>query len=607
MELSACLLALVLGPLAYQLSRAKLKTYSFVDGLVLVAVGGLVLFEILPEQVSTLGVWVVLMALGGFLFPHLIEVRLDSLPVSPRTIFSGLILLGMCIHQVLDGAALHPPGAGSEPHAVSHLGAAVILHQLPKGFLLWELARKAAGLATALLVIGGLLVATTVGYFLGIEVLGLLETRAVGCFQAFIAGGLLHVVFHHVPGAACGAPRGERAFWSGAGALVAVAVLIWLPRGHFVQEASSRAHDFQSGFLALAFESAVPILVGLVAAGLLQAFVPAGPLSWFHGRNRLTQALRGVVLGLPLPICSCGVTPVYHTLIRRSVPAAAAVAFLIATPEIGFDSFFLSLRFLGWEVTAIRLGMAFLIAVTSGCVLARVLDRVRPGVDLALEPLEGGGGKLGFRARCRRALDFGLFDLVDQIGPWLVAGLALAALAEPYLDPEWFATLPPGLDVLLLALVGLPIYVCASGATPLAAVLMGKGVSTGAVLAFLITGPTTNVTTFGILERLHGLWRAVALPVTVFILAVGLGLAVNAWTPAGRAPLLAELAAEPHSSLDIACALVLAVLLALSVLRLGPREFLARLGVEKDADESGGTHGEKHAAAEKHAHECAGA
>jgi hypothetical protein len=469
---------------------------------------------------------------------------------------------------------------------VSHLGAAVILHQLPKGFLLWELARKAGGPVTAVLVIGGLLVCTTLGYFLGVEVFGLFASDAMLYFQAFIAGGLLHVVVHHVPGGVEGKPHGARAFWSGVGALAAFAVVIWLPRGGFLEAMTARAIDFRATFLSLALESAVPILAGLLAAGMLQAFVPAGPLRWFHGRNRLSQAMRGIVLGLPLPICSCGVTPVYYTLMRRGVPAAAAVAFLIATPEIGFDSFFLSISFLGWQITLLRLGMAFVIAALTACILSSIFSHLSADAGLPQEPIEELSDSRSFATRLRRAFELGLADLVDQIGPWLLAGLFLAALAEPYVQADWFAALPQALEIILLALVGLPIYVCASGATPLAAVLLAKGVSAGAVLAFLITGPTTNITTLGVLSRLHGLRRAVALPITVFLLAVGLGFGVSAIQPRARADLLMDIASEPHNLFEVACALLLALLLGLSVLRLGPREFLARLGVQKDSEES---------------------
>jgi uncharacterized membrane protein YraQ (UPF0718 family) len=129
----------------------------------------------------------------------------------------------------------------------------------------------------------------------------------------------------------------------------------------------------------------------------LQACVPGSSLRWFHGGNRISSAARGVLFGVPLPICSCGVVPVYHTLIRRGVPAAAAVAFLIATPEIGLDSFFLSLGLLGLEITLIRLAMAFIVAFLSSCILSDLYSRVLPVSGEPEEPLTDGDSSRALR------------------------------------------------------------------------------------------------------------------------------------------------------------------------------------------------------------------
>ena len=158
-ELLLCLLALLCGPLLYQLARARRNTYAFFDGFVLVAVGGIVLIEILPGKFQALGIIALPVAIAGFIFPHALEHWLDSLPVSPRTILSGLIVAGLIIHQLLDGAALR---SGDEALGLSALAMAVILHQLPKGFLLWDIARKAKGAAAAALVVLGLAAASPI-------------------------------------------------------------------------------------------------------------------------------------------------------------------------------------------------------------------------------------------------------------------------------------------------------------------------------------------------------------------------------------------------------------------------------------------------------------
>jgi hypothetical protein len=165
---------------------------------------------------------------------------------------------------------------------------------------------------------------------------------------------------------------------------------------------------------------------------------------------------------------------------------------------------------------------------------------------------------------------------VDHTAPWILVGLGLAALMEPLLAAEWLSRLPPGLDVPLFALLGMPSYVCASGATPLVAVLLHKGLSPGAAVAFLITGPATNITTFAVLTKIHGRKVATLFAVVVAVTSVCLGLAVNAVMPAQ-----AGLAHQPEvghgGPVEVVGLVVLGAIFLASLLRQGPSLFLAQL------------------------------
>jgi hypothetical protein len=613
-ELLLCLAALAVGPVLYQISRTKASTYAFFDGFVLVGVGSLLCFDILPDTVAALGLWAIPVSIFGFIFPHFLEHRLGSLPVSPRTILSGLIIAGLIIHQLFDGVALSLPSAhdttahakdGGHDHTrygLTLIAIAVILHQVPKGFLLWEISRKAGGWKAAVVVIGGLLGVTMTGFLAGEPVLDLIRHDVVLGFQAFVAGGLLHVVVHHVSGTSLPHEHRRIALWGGIGALTATAGFALLPHVHGVEPLSDKAEELRAAFLHFWLDSAPSILLGFAASGLLQAFVSLRALAWLGGRNRVSQALRGITFGMPLPICSCGVTPVYKTLIERGVPPAAAVSFLIATPEIGVDSFFLSLGLLGPQVTAIRLAMAFVVAFLAACILSGPFSKTTsPGkAPEGKECWSDGRGSFSFKLRA--AARHGFVDLVDHLGAWILAGIAVAALIEPYWKEDWLAGMPAGLEVVLFALLGLPMYVCASGATPMAAALLVKGISPGAVLAFLITGPTTNVTTIGILGRVHGARRALAFPLTVFGLAVACGLLIDFLFPRVSLPHTAAGAETSPSLLAQVCAVALATLIIASILRSGPRRFLGKLSGEESLgqveDEGGAARGHDHA----HAH-----
>ena len=309
-------------------------------------------------------------------------------------------------------------------------------------------------------------------------------------------------------------------------------------------------------------------------AGLVHGFVAPGKLEWLNRGSRLRQSVSGMALGLPLPICSCGVVPLYESLVKRGVSTSAAVAFLIATPELGIDAVLLSVPLLGGPFTAVRVGAAALVAIAVALVMAR-LAPARP-TPRAL-PLAESGSVPTLRQKLQTAMRTGFAEMVDHTAPWILVGLIVAALLGPLLEGSWMTRLPAGLDVLLFAAIGLPLYVCASASTPLVGVLVAAGVSPGAGLALLITGPATNMATIGILSRLHGARFANSFAVVMVIAAVAVGLVVNALLPASSMPVMSRASLEQTTTLELFSVLALAALYAASVLRRGARGFLSEL------------------------------
>jgi hypothetical protein len=154
-------------------------------------------------------------------------------------------------------------------------------------------------------------------------------------------------------------------------------------------------------------------------------------------------------------------------------------------------------------------------------------------------------------------------------------GLVLSAMLMPYVDRAWIASLPRGIDVPIAALIGLPLYVCATGSTPLAAMLLVQGLSPGAVLALMLTGPATNVTTFGVLARLHGGRVAFVFALSMWLGAVGLGYLANWLLPSPPLPSLSE--AHVHTAGGWFAVVAVGAVFLGSLLRQGVRPFLERL------------------------------
>jgi len=326
-------------------------------------------------------------------------------------------------------------------------------------------------------------------------------------------------------------------------------------------------------FLSMAIESAPALLFAFLLVGLAQAFLPD---TWLHGNSRgssFRQALRGVAIGLPLPVCSCGVVPIYHEMVRRGAAMAAAIAFLVATPELEIAAVLLTWRLLGGELALVRIGAAALLALGVGMLVGRFAHRMVPAEPAPPVP-EAVKGPL--RARLRSALQFGFGPAVDNVAPWILMGLLLSALLVPFVSRDWISALPDRIEVPMAALLGLPIYVCATGSTPLAAMFVAQGLSPGAAIAFLLTGPATNVTTFGILARLHGKGIAMLFAAAMWVGAVLLGFAVNLLVPASA---LKELPHDVHghSTWEWAALVAVGAAFLASLFRLGVRPFLERL------------------------------
>ena len=323
-------------------------------------------------------------------------------------------------------------------------------------------------------------------------------------------------------------------------------------------------------------------MLAYAIGGLISGELPESWLRWLSRGGAAAQAGKGMAVGLPLPICSCGVLPLYQSLIQRGVPIAAATAFLIATPEIGLTALFVSLPLLGLEATLLRVGAAAVLAFAVGYGLSRLLPHA-PAPAIAKS---GCGGCCGHPPaapaaptpgqRLRLALRSGFVDLVDGTAAWILAGLALAAFAAPYAEAVLWAQLPDLVEVLVFAAIGIPLYICAAAATPLVAVLIAAGVSPGAALAFLLTGPATNIATFGLLSQLHGRRHALFFALLAGGGAVVIGLVVNAFVP--ELSIDAARTHEHGASLLQRLSLVgLALLYAGSLLRRGGRALLSDL------------------------------
>jgi uncharacterized membrane protein YraQ (UPF0718 family) len=566
-----------LAPLLYSVARKKRILLSALDGFLFVAIGGLVLLDVVPALVQNAGWWILLFVLIGFLGPTLIEKVFRSFAKSTHRVAIFLGLISLCIHAMADGAALVE--GTSYFGSTGALAWAIVLHRVPVGLTIWWLLRPSFGPVISSSVLGLLAVSTFGGFAFGGYWVANASGQLLSFFQALVAGSLLHVVVHRTEIDKAGdetavSVRKARLFAAVGSTVAAYLLLSQIDLG-FLEETSDGI-GFAATFKTLCLESAWPLLIAYVLAGFVSAFMPQASVRWMNKGRLWSQALRGMVIGLPLPVCSCGVVPLFRSLSKMGASSAAALAFLIATPELSLDAVILSFPLLGFRMTMARLVAAAAVALAVGWLLGAIQKQSNRGQPQALDSTPVAEYRRGIQGRLKEALHSGM-EVVDHTAPWLLLGLLVAAALEPMLQGGWRESLPAGLEVPIFALLGMPMYVCASGATPLVAVLLFKGVSPGAALAFLLTGPATNVTTFGVISSVLGRKLALLFGLSTAFLSILAGYLLNWVMPQVDSLALTEAAAEPASMIAIISLAVLATLFVVSLFRQGPRGFVGQI------------------------------
>lgn len=284
--------------------------------------------------------------------------------------------------------------------------------------------------------------------------------------------------------------------------------------------------------LALTCEMAPYLLLGFFIAGILHAFVPRKVYSLYLARNDFRSVLLSALFGVPLPLCSCGVIPTAMSMRKEGASKAATVSFLISTPQTGVDSIAATASLLGGAFAVIRPVVAFATAIFGGLAVG-ALDRDTQNVTAA-DAEDTDNRPSGFLARCKEALKYGFSDMIGDIGKNLVIGLLIAGAITVLLPDDFFGMLAdyPFLNMLLVLVISVPMYVCATGSVPIAAALMLKGLTPGAALVLLMAGPATNMASIMVIGNVLGRRTLIVYMASIIIGALGFGTIIDTLLPA---------------------------------------------------------------------------
>ncbi len=322
--------------------------------------------------------------------------------------------------------------------------------------------------------------------------------------------------------------------------------------------------NFLTNLLELSLSAAPWLVLGLIVGGLIHAVIPMSFLEKHLGGQGIIPVIKAALLGAPLPLCSCGVIPAALGLRKAGASKQSTVSFLVSTPETGVDSVMITYALLGPFMAIVRPIAAVVSAITAGLLVGKTEEEhlisnetnnqeasccsskvepepvVEESSCCSSEPVEeetsccSGSDSdhdhqtPNFFQKAMEGIRYAFTDLFTMLLFWLCIGLLFAAAMKTFIPTsfltEWGSGLP---GMLVMMVIGIPMYVCATASTPIAAGFMLAGVSPGTALVFLMAGPATNISTLGVIGKELGRKSLIAYLIGVGVVALIAGLVTD--------------------------------------------------------------------------------
>lgn len=354
------------------------------------------------------------------------------------------------------------------------------------------------------------------------------------------------------------------------------------------------------------------LLLGFLLAGLMHAFVPGKFYTKYLSRKSFRSVLNAALLGIPLPLCSCGVIPTAMSLRKEGASKGAVVSFLIATPQTGVDSIIATFSLMGLPFAIVRPIAALFTAILGGV----IVDKAEPEKKCCCHSEEEKAEEhsccchskkeeaehvchchseekkdegschchshKSFFTKIKEALTYAYVDMMEDIGKWLVIGLVVAAAITVLVPTEYFAVFQGNTfaSMLLVLCIAMPMYLCATGSIPIAVALMMKGLTPGAALVMLMAGPACNFASMLLIRRSLGLRTMLVYILSIVLGAVAFGYLIDMLQFSGMVDFLYQLK-EVHSCHDEHAGVFSWICTGLLLLLLVNALVLPKLGLRK--------------------------
>lgn len=278
-------------------------------------------------------------------------------------------------------------------------------------------------------------------------------------------------------------------------------------------------------FIHLVNQMSPYLLLGFFLSGLMHAFIPGRFYARYLAGHNVRSVVNAALFGIPLPLCSCGVIPTAMSLRKEGASRGAVVSFLIATPQTGVDSILATYGLLGLPFAIVRPLAALVTSMLGGIATLLFPESGRSEVITA----DASTNNLSFVQKVLEALRYGFFVMMQDIGKWLVIGLAAAAVITLCIPTEWFALFQGNTlaSMLLVLCMAVPMYVCATGSIPIAVALMLKGLTPGAALVLLMAGPACNIASMLVVRKVLGIRMLIVYLLSIVVGAVLFGMGID--------------------------------------------------------------------------------
>jgi hypothetical protein len=266
------------------------------------------------------------------------------------------------------------------------------------------------------------------------------------------------------------------------------------------------------------------LFIGISAVvEIILLYLPQEKIKNWMAKKRLVGNIIGAILGALTPFCACSTIPMTIGFLKIGVTFGAVMSFVVASPLLNPIILVMLAALMGIKVMIIYFVVTFMGAITFGVILEKSgFSKYVKKVRVVGENPKGLSSLKNFKDKVRHAFSKAFIDFKGILS-YLIIGIAIGAFIYGYI-PESFIIKVAGpknpFAIPIAAIIGVPLYIRAETAIPIAAALISKGMNIGAAIALIIGGAGMAIPEMSMLAAIFRKRLVGALVGVVFLTAV---------------------------------------------------------------------------------------